>query len=179
MYVPTDLAGEISGLEKERRRWWLCNLHQVPVRWPQDLGERPPKPSVEELQATLRTFPMLAGTSFDAISPRQFLELDNAGLELLAEVISAMEEEATWPSLTTEICIIQKRLGGVRPIAVIMAIARIQARLRRGVARRWEALNDRPYWWAAKGRACDRAVWHQTAFAEWATTKGEECGDSS
>eukprot|EP00959_Pyramimonas_sp_CCMP1952_P349468 7322565-Pyramimonas_sp.AAC.1 len=30
LYVPTDLAGEISGLEEEWRRWWRCNLHQVP-----------------------------------------------------------------------------------------------------------------------------------------------------
>eukprot|EP00959_Pyramimonas_sp_CCMP1952_P106973 2235784-Pyramimonas_sp.AAC.1 len=70
LYAPTDLAGEVSGLEEEWRRWWRCNLHQAPVRWPQDLGGRPPKPSVEELQATLRTFPVLTGTSFDAISPR-------------------------------------------------------------------------------------------------------------
>eukprot|EP00959_Pyramimonas_sp_CCMP1952_P257932 5390370-Pyramimonas_sp.AAC.1 len=28
LHVPTDLAGEISELEKEWRRWWRCNLHQ-------------------------------------------------------------------------------------------------------------------------------------------------------
>eukprot|EP00959_Pyramimonas_sp_CCMP1952_P240824 5033249-Pyramimonas_sp.AAC.1 len=89
------------------------------------------------------TFPVLTGTPIDAISPRQFLELGHAGLELLTEIISAIEKEATLPSLTTNICFIQKRLGGARPIAIIMAIARIQARSRRSVARRWEARNDR------------------------------------
>eukprot|EP00959_Pyramimonas_sp_CCMP1952_P276946 5789397-Pyramimonas_sp.AAC.1 len=115
--------------------------------------------------------------SFGTIGPRQLLELDDAGLEVLADIIEGIEREASWSKLVTKVCFIQKRTGGVRPIALSMAISRVQARLRRDVARPWEARNSRAFWWATQGRSCERAIWHQTAMSEWATQKGAAAGD--
>eukprot|EP00959_Pyramimonas_sp_CCMP1952_P053134 1111492-Pyramimonas_sp.AAC.1 len=57
----------------------------------------------------------------------------------------AVEVSAEWPKLAAEIAFLPKRLGGARPIAHIRILARVQARLRRPIAREWELPNDRSY----------------------------------
>eukprot|EP00959_Pyramimonas_sp_CCMP1952_P404097 8467493-Pyramimonas_sp.AAC.1 len=49
----------------------------------------------------------------------------------------------------------------------------MHGRLRRGIAKAWEASHDRDYWWASSGKSCDRAVWQQQARAEWVQMMGE------
>ena len=130
-----------------------------------------------ELRKVLRSFTADTGMSFCAVRPRQWDELCDEALEVLIDILMAVEREAAWPLMTTKIGFIQKRLGGVRPIAIIMVLARVQARLRRGIARKWEEANARPYWWGAAGRSCEQAVWHQAAIGEWATQRGADSGD--
>eukprot|EP00959_Pyramimonas_sp_CCMP1952_P414024 8674308-Pyramimonas_sp.AAC.1 len=85
----------------------------------------------------------------------------------------AIEAAAEWPSLITKIAFLAKRLGGVRPIALLHVVARVQARLRMSIAKEWEAKNSRHYFWAAPGKSCGRAVCQQSVWSEWTTAKGK------
>ncbi len=158
--APADLGQEVAALEQEWKGWWRVACSQRPLTWPSDLGCRPARPSVDDVRRVLMTFKRGSGTSFCAIRPRQLNDLCDEGIEVLIDIIVAVEREACWPELVTKVGFLQKRLGGVRPIALIMVLARVQARLRRGIAKEWEDRNARPYWWASAGRSCERAVWH-------------------
>ena len=60
----------------------------------------------------------------------------------------------------------------MRPIALLNTLVRIQGRLRRPLAARWEDANPREYFWAGRGRGSDKCVWMQAAWAEWASARG-------
>eukprot|EP00959_Pyramimonas_sp_CCMP1952_P178011 3720631-Pyramimonas_sp.AAC.1 len=47
-HMPADPGAEVVALENEWGRWWRCHLHQERAVWPAGLGERPPRPSVEQ-----------------------------------------------------------------------------------------------------------------------------------
>eukprot|EP00959_Pyramimonas_sp_CCMP1952_P448663 9394681-Pyramimonas_sp.AAC.1 len=55
--------------------------------------------------------------SFCAVRPRQLDELCDEALEVLIDIITAIERGASWHLMTTKIGFVQKRLGGARPIA--------------------------------------------------------------
>eukprot|EP00959_Pyramimonas_sp_CCMP1952_P077857 1627523-Pyramimonas_sp.AAC.1 len=73
----------------------------------------------------------------------------------------AVEQAAEWPQLHNKIVFLANRLGGVRPVAIVHVLARIPTRLRRPAAVDWERRNDRPTFWASRGKGCERAVWQQ------------------
>eukprot|EP00959_Pyramimonas_sp_CCMP1952_P406077 8510488-Pyramimonas_sp.AAC.1 len=124
----------MSMLQAEWSRWWKVGQWHQCAQWPEQLGDRPARPSVEYLKKVLRTFKTASGVGFDSIRPRQLLELDDLALECLLDLLMAVEASAQWPRFCTKIAFLQKRLGGVRPIALIHVLARIQARLRRPLA---------------------------------------------
>ncbi len=53
------------------------------VAWPDDLGNRPDRPSVDQLRDVLKSFPTGTGQSFDFVSPRSFEHLSDEGIEAL------------------------------------------------------------------------------------------------
>ena len=168
-----DITGEMQILVAEWQKWWCVADARPDLDWPEDLGERPPRPSVETMRAVLKTFKARTACAFDSLKPRQLLYLDDAGLEAFIDLIMMCERQADWPLMSTKIIFLQKRLGGLRPIALIALVARVQARLRRSVLVSWEKANDRAFFWASKGKACNRAVWQQSVWSEWATVQGE------
>eukprot|EP00959_Pyramimonas_sp_CCMP1952_P100906 2110807-Pyramimonas_sp.AAC.1 len=166
-------------LQEEWSRWWKVGQWHQHVSWPEDLGARPPRPSVELLRKVLRTFKKSSGVGFDSIRPRQPWELDGLALECLIDLLVAIEASALWPKFCAKVALLQKRLGGVRPIALIHVLARIQARLRRPLALSWGKANHRSFFWVCAGRSCERAVWQQTPWSDWAACKSREVGSSS
>eukprot|EP00959_Pyramimonas_sp_CCMP1952_P359462 7526826-Pyramimonas_sp.AAC.1 len=61
---------------------------------------------------------------FCAIRPRQLRELCDSAVECLIDLAAAIEAAAEWPTLITKIALLAKRLGGVRPIALLHVVAR-------------------------------------------------------
>eukprot|EP00959_Pyramimonas_sp_CCMP1952_P427993 8963321-Pyramimonas_sp.AAC.1 len=51
-----------------------------------------------------------------------------------------------------------------------MVLARVQTRLRRPLTVEW-------FFWASRGRGCERAAWQQAVECEWATAKGRAADD--
>eukprot|EP00959_Pyramimonas_sp_CCMP1952_P079627 1664945-Pyramimonas_sp.AAC.1 len=88
----------------------------------------------------------------------------------------SIEASAQWPKFSTKIAFLQKRPGGVRPVALVHVSARMQARSRRPLALSWEKANQRSYFWACAGKSCERTVWQQSVWSEWATCKSREDG---
>lgn len=166
-----SLQDEVEQLAAEWGKWWCIGQPFPDLQWPEDLGPRPPRPSVLLLRKVLATFKVHTGAGLDSWTPRQLLHLDDAGLECFLDVLMLIEKHCEWPVVVNKIVFLAKRTGGLRPIALIYLVARVQARLRRPIALEWEKRNDRSYWWAARGRSCEQAVWQQAAWSEWATYK--------
>eukprot|EP00959_Pyramimonas_sp_CCMP1952_P384743 8063452-Pyramimonas_sp.AAC.1 len=76
------------------------------------------------MRAVLKTFKARAACAFDNLKPRQLLHLDDAGLEAFIDLIMMCERQADWPLMSRKIMLLQKRLGGLRPIALIALVAR-------------------------------------------------------
>ena len=49
--------------------------------WPEQLGERPPRPSVDEVRKVIGSFREATGSSFDSLRPRELQLLDDEGSE--------------------------------------------------------------------------------------------------
>ena len=170
------LQEEADQLAVEWGKWWQAGTAQKVLAWPADLGLRPPRPTTSHMRKVLATFKALSGSGLDSWTPRQLLMLDDQGIDCLIDVIMLIEQSCQWPDMCTKLVFLAKRTGGLRPIALINLIARVQARLRRPIACQWEHDHDREYWWASKGKSCQRAVWQQSAWSEWATFKQEVDG---
>eukprot|EP00959_Pyramimonas_sp_CCMP1952_P321795 6733681-Pyramimonas_sp.AAC.1 len=72
----------------------------------------------------------------------------------------------------TKVFFLAKLFGGFRPIALLHVLARALRRLRRGEIARWQAANYRSFTWGTRGKATDKCVWVQAAWAEWAHGRG-------
>eukprot|EP00959_Pyramimonas_sp_CCMP1952_P020761 437833-Pyramimonas_sp.AAC.1 len=168
---PATLHQEMELLEVEWGHWWRVGALEDSISWPRDLGPLFPRPPLQELRECIRSFPAKSGCGFDQITPRQLLSLSEAGLVLLIDLIEDIEAECCWPQIWTKVVFLTKREGGLRPIALIHILARLQGRLRSPMIAVWQQANPRPYWWSAKGRSSDKLVWVQTAGAEWASER--------
>ena len=143
------------------------------ARGSRDLGTRPPRRSVDIIRKVLKTFKSCAARAFDGIKPRQLPLLDDAGLEAFIDLIALCGAQASWPAFASKLIVHHKLPGGLRPNAIIALVARVQRRLRRSmlVARGKE--RDRAVFCAYKSKSCNRAVWQQPLWSEWAAVQGE------
>ena len=110
-----------------------------------DLGERPPRPTADEVRKVISTFPARGGCSYDAFAPGDFNIMTDEGIEALIDIIMRAEAAGEWPDFIIRLVFIPKREGGVRPIALLAAIVRVQGRLRRPIAAEREQRNHRYY----------------------------------
>eukprot|EP00959_Pyramimonas_sp_CCMP1952_P139633 2922275-Pyramimonas_sp.AAC.1 len=88
----------MKALQAEWEEWWQVSHHHPSLVWPDDLGEPPDQPTVPQLRAVLKSFKASTGTGFDQISPRLFLLLPDEALEILCDIIGAIEKDLEWPS---------------------------------------------------------------------------------
>jgi hypothetical protein len=169
--VPLGKMEAVKALVCEWSEYWRTAAEPPKLSWPADLGERPRRPTPDQLRRVCATFKVHGGRSFDSCNPRDFGVLDDAGLEALADVTELVEQQYCWPDFINKLAFVPKREGGVRPIALLAALVRVHGRLRRPIATVWEATHNRGYWWAPAGKSCDRAVWQQLVWSEWVSMK--------
>eukprot|EP00959_Pyramimonas_sp_CCMP1952_P136835 2863336-Pyramimonas_sp.AAC.1 len=118
-FVPANSMQEIQVLEAGWKKWWRVGAKDPPLKWPSDLGERPPAPTLEHLKRVLRTFPVGTGCGFDQLPSRQLLCLPDEALGIFCQLISCIEHKVEWSPMTTRMIFIFTKLGGVRPLALL------------------------------------------------------------
>lgn len=70
------------------------------------------------------------------------------------------------------VVLLPKPDGSFRPIGLLPQLPRVWMRVRRDVAKSWEASCDRPFLYASAGRGSTVAAWKQAARAEIARASG-------
>ncbi len=168
-------------VDSEAGKWaelWDAGRRAAALPWPKELGPMPPRPSLQQLRATLTTFPVGTGLAWDALHPRALLRLSDARLEQLIDLLMAAEAEGRWPPeiAFVTVVLLGKTDGGFRPIGLFPSLVRIWMRLRRDMVARWEDSHDKPYLLAGAGKGADVAAWRQAARAECAAGAGATYG---
>jgi hypothetical protein len=127
-----------------------------------------PRTCAEQLRAASREFAKDTATTFDGLAMRHYSLVTDAGLEVLADVVLAMELIGRLPPQLDALVmpLIGKERGGHRAITMATSLYRLWGRVRREVTQRWEASHDRPYFAAGKGRRIQDVVWRQLFKAE-------------
>ena len=172
---PLDQQGTVN-TEADK---WIA--HGVPpqITWPLQLGERLPVPSVDDLRAACAQFPAGTGLGWDGLHPRALMRLSDASLHTLTLILMVAEQLGRWPTHigVVVIALLAKTDGGFRPIGLFPSPIRVWMRLRLSVAQRWQAKNDRDYFYAGESKGATVATWKQAARAELAAaTPGAEYG---
>eukprot|EP00959_Pyramimonas_sp_CCMP1952_P015767 333557-Pyramimonas_sp.AAC.1 len=60
---------------------------------------------------------------------------------------------------------LEKPEGGFRPIGLLCTLIRVWGRFSRSVARAWEGINKRSYFYGRSGKSCERGVWKRAFVA--------------
>jgi hypothetical protein len=76
-----------------------------------------------------------------------------------------------WPKIVGVIliCLIPKSDGGRRPIGLFPSVIRLWMRIRLEVAKQWQSVNDRGFFYAGPAKGANVASWKQAARAELAS----------
>ena len=116
--------------------YWSRHLGdaQAPEHW-SDGGDTLPKLNLDQLDATLLTFPHSTGLGFDQLHPRSIRMLPRTTRLRMLDLFHAWEEAPQiLLILLTTIVFLDKKTGGARPIGLIVSLLRIWSRLRQPVA---------------------------------------------
>eukprot|EP00959_Pyramimonas_sp_CCMP1952_P059551 1244003-Pyramimonas_sp.AAC.1 len=70
--VPLGKMGAVKALVAEWAAYWRTSAPPPVLRWPQDLVERPERPTADQLRRVFPTFKVSRGKSFDNFSPWDF-----------------------------------------------------------------------------------------------------------
>ena len=118
------------------------------------------------------------GRGCEDVHPRWFGWLSVPLLQLVADLIEALEFLGLWPQQIAQILVAQipKSDGGRRPIGLLPALDRLWEKGRRPVVAKWRAEVMRPYNWAAKGRSA-QAAFGRTPFSPRQQTQGASTRD--
>ncbi len=127
-----------------------------------------PRTSAAELRAASKEFSADTAVAFDGLALRHYGMISDDGLEVLADIILAMELVGRLPPQLDALVmpLIGKERGGHRAITLATSLYRLWGRLRRSVSQQWEAEYERPYFAAGKGRRVQDVVWRQLVKAE-------------
>ncbi len=158
-YVRRWNGGEGGGAEKSRR---------TDPPWARARRCALPRTNASEIRTASRAFRCDTAIAYDGMAMRHYELISEQGLEVLADLILAMELIGRLPPQLDALVLpmIGKERGGHRAVTTAASLYRLWGRLRREVSQRWEADHDRPYFAAGKGRRVCDAVWRQLAKAE-------------
>lgn len=140
--------------------------------WPDEIGPLPPI-TLKLFKAALFTFANGTGLGWDGVHPRA-LRLPDEILYLWISLLFKCERLGVWPGQVGLVVVVLLPTpdGGLRPIGLLPHMPKIWMRVRRDVARCWEARCDRPSLYAGAGRDSTAAAWKQAARAEIARATG-------
>ena len=173
--MPEPLSAQHQA-EAECNRWsaeWCVGQARTEPAWGSfEVDQAPPALVLEEFRGACRSFPVGTGLGWDAMHPRALLRLPEKLLEAFVTLITWCERLGRWPQFSQLVVVVllPKPDGGFRPIGLLPMLARIWSRARRGVALKWERMQDRPYLFAGPARGATVAAWKQAARAEHAAS---------
>ena len=135
-----------------------------------------PRPTVAEVRAAARKFPMLTGLGADQWHPRHFDLLPDGLLEGWIDLMFKAESCGWMPAAMDLLTVvfIPKASNGVRPIGLFTACQRLWGKLRRRIAEKWEKEHARDYWWGGTGHSVESCVWTQALNGEYAASTGRK-----
>ena len=132
----------------------------------EDMGERLPRNSLEEVDNVCKTYKHTAGLGHDCINPNAILQLPAELRVRFIYLLMAFEAELVKPLSWSHMMVLRpKPSGGHRTIGLTVAPLRVLSRLRRPLAQQWENEHDAPYFWGCQGKASDRAAWAHSMVA--------------
>ena len=171
--APLCSMSEANLLAKNWGGEWGTGTQQPPIAWPDMALEIPlPDVSCHILRTACDSFPCGTGLSWDKFHPRAIARLHDEALLALIRLFILAELVGNWPEVIgiVIICLLPKSDGGRRPIGLLPTPIRIWMRMRLDVVRAWQAINERPYFYAGPLKGATVASWKQAARAEWAAS---------
>ena len=108
------------------------------------------------------------GAGMRQIASQNLERLSNEMIDLLVKIVMLCEKDGEWPDAVelVIIALLPKTDGGFRPIGLMPFMPRLWARVRRRLAREWEAKNSRAYLYAGEAKGPNVAAWKQAMAAE-------------
>ena len=146
-------------VEREASAWatvWQSEAQPPLPLWPAIMGEAMPDLCVTAAMHACAAFPADTGLGWDNWHPRALRRISTSA-KMIGIVIIAL---------------LPKAGGGTRPIGLCPSLIRVWMRLRLPVAQAWQAMNDRPYFFAGEAKGADVAAWKQAARAECSAYDG-------
>eukprot|EP00971_Amphidinium_carterae_P158248 3137119-Amphidinium_carterae.1 len=129
--------------------------------------------TAEQVLAVCSAYPVRKAPGPDDWSPATWKMLPLPFHARLAQILNAFEDAEGFPKeWTTSIALMSKPSGGTRPIALMVACARVRAKLRREIAEAWETRWQLPANWGVAEKACDHASWLHGLQVESARGQG-------
>ncbi len=134
-----------------------------------------PRATAAALREASKAFSHGTAVAYDGFAMRHFALITDAGLEVLADVILAMELIGRLPPQLDALVMpmLSKERGGHRAVTTATSLYRLWGRLRREVVQKWESGRDRPYFASGKGRRIHDVIWRQLAKAEAGQANGK------
>ncbi len=127
-----------------------------------------PKPSVEEIRESSKSFPHDTAVAYDGFAMRHYSIMSDECLGVLADLIMSMEAIGHMPPQLQALIMpmIGKDRGGHRAIATAISLYRLWGRIRKKYSQEWEDKHEREYFASGKGRRIQDVVWRQLVRAE-------------
>ena len=172
--APLGAQAEVDKTADEWAALWAEGADYLASVFPDDASRLAPLTAASLRKAAL-TFPTSTGTGADNLAPRALSRLDDEDLQMLADILNAMELNGQWARslMMVIIVLIPKSDGGRRPIGLMPTVIRLWMRARSIEARKWEAANKRDSVYGGCGMGAQRAAWQATYQAEKAKLDGE------
>ena len=173
--IPTATAAPASQqqlVDDQSQKWslqWGCNLDIAPTLFPVITSFAAPM-TVDELLDGGRSLPLGTALGTDTYHPRIFERMPMPILLALIELFILCEELGYFPDNVGDVIIalLDKTDGGLRPIGIFPSFVRHWMRIRARHPKKWEADNERSFFFAGKKKGADVALWLQTGSLEQA-----------
>ncbi len=166
-------------MEAQRTKYRaLWRPAQGPYRYDWSDKSELPRLTAAQLRAVALTFPKKTSQTFDGFHPRQFAFLSDAALDVLSDILQAVEVSGRWPRQLSLVitALLPKPKGGFRPIGILPGAYRVWAKARREWTDKWETDHARQYLSSARGNGALDTMWRISARQEAGTAFDDQAG---
>ncbi len=150
----------------------------APYRYEWSTKGELPRLSAAQLRAVALTFSRRTAQTFDGFHPRHLSFLSDASLEVLADILQAVEVTGRWPRQLGLVitALLPKPKGGYRPVGILPAAYRVWAKARREWTDKWESDHARQFLSSARGNGPLDTMWRMSARQEAGTAHDDQAG---
>ena len=170
-----------QGLVEDTLKEWrgIWGKQSVGQDWTTMQVDEPlPRPAPDAIRKAAWSFPADTALGGDFVHPKLIGYLDDDQLEVVADIIMLIEESGTTPVELLTLVFIDKPDGGKRPIGLLTGFMRLWGNVRSSFGRKWEADNDREYFWAGAGKPAADSSYQQALRAEVARAQHKEAAST-